>query len=133
MANIDLTAIVQAFIALLATVVTCYLIPWIRARTNEKQRDYIRSVIRALVYAAEQLYGAGNGKKKLEYVCEELELRGYDIDLSEIEASVYDAFNQGRGIIIFPENDDGEDDPGTDGAEAGETEDDAGTGKTEMA
>lgn len=41
-----------------------------------------------LVYAAEQLYGAGKGTMKLEYVEDELERRGLKADASAIEAAV---------------------------------------------
>ena len=41
-----------------------------------------------LVYAAEQIYGAGKGSAKLQYVREELENRGLAIDLPAIEAAV---------------------------------------------
>lgn len=102
MGNIDLTAIIQAVIALIAALVTCYVIPWIKARTTDQQRDYIRGLIRALVYAAEQIYGAGKGEEKLQYVCEQLRERGYEVDLSEIEASVYDAFNRDKGLFALP-------------------------------
>ena len=41
-----------------------------------------------LVYAAEQLFGAGNGAVKLEYVEDELKRRGLKVDAAAIEASV---------------------------------------------
>ena len=91
--NINLTPIIQAIIALLATLITCKLIPWIQSRTTEKQRDNLRALIRVLVYAAEQVYGAGKGAVKLDYVCEQLRERGFEVDMCEIEAAVYSAFN----------------------------------------
>lgn len=54
----------------------------------------MRLVVKMLVYAAEQIYGDGRGKDKLQYVKDQLIERGYDIDLDEIEAAVYDAFNK---------------------------------------
>ena len=44
--------------------------------------------MRVLVYAAEQLYGAGKGSAKYEYVEEELRSRGLELDTAAIEATV---------------------------------------------
>lgn len=46
------------------------------------------STIRILVYAAEQIYGAGEGSTKLQYVEEELGKRGLTVDAAAIEATV---------------------------------------------
>ena len=46
------------------------------------------STIRILVYAAEQLYGAGRGSTKYQYVEDELEKRGLSVDAAAIEATV---------------------------------------------
>ena len=111
--NINLTPIIQAIIALLATLITCKLIPWIQSRTTEKQQGNLRALIRVLVYAAEQLYGAGKGSAKREYVCEELRKRGFEVDLSEIEAAVYNAFNL-DAILLRPSLQDTNNDNATD-------------------
>lgn len=64
------------------------MIPWIKAKTNEQQQAYLLSTVRVLVYAAEQVYGAGKGADKLLYVQDELESRGLKVDMSAIEAAV---------------------------------------------
>ena len=46
------------------------------------------STIRILVYAAEQIYGAGKGNSKYQYVQNELEERGLRVDAAAIEATV---------------------------------------------
>ena len=46
------------------------------------------STIRILVYAAEQIYGAGKGSFKYQYVQNELEERGLRVDAAAIEATV---------------------------------------------
>jgi len=99
MDQINLTPIIQAIIALLAALITCKLIPWIQSKTTEQQQNGFRAVVRVLVYAAEQIYGAGKGREKLEYVCRELRERGFEVDLSEIEAAVYNQFNWGDPIL----------------------------------
>lgn len=86
--QIDLTPIFQAIIALLAALVTYKLIPWLKARTTAQQQALLAGVVRTLVYAAEQIYGAGHGDAKLSYVAEQLELRGYKVDVDVIEAAV---------------------------------------------
>lgn len=40
------------------------------------------------MYAAEQIYSAGNGDEKFAYVAAELEDRGFKVDTAVIEAAV---------------------------------------------
>lgn len=90
MQNIDLTPIIQAIFALLAALVTYKLIPWIKAKTTAEQRQLLMAMTSTLVFAAEQLYGAGNGEDKLDYVVAQLEERGFTADRAAIEAIVKD-------------------------------------------
>ena len=91
--NIDLTPIFQAIIALLAALVTYKLVPWIKSKTTAEQQALLTATVRTLVYAAEQLYGAGKGAEKFDYVVGELEKRGFTADRAEIEAAVAEQFN----------------------------------------
>lgn len=60
-----------------------------------------------LVYAAEQLYGAGQGSVKLEYVEDELERRGLKVDVSAIEAAVREMnLLQNWELALNPEDED---------------------------
>ena len=86
--NIDLTPLLQALLGLLAAIVTGLVIPWIKARTTEQQQILLSSTVAILVNAAEQLYGAGKGAEKLDYVKAELEKRGFTVDTAAIEAAV---------------------------------------------
>lgn len=90
---IDLTPIFEAILALLAALVTYKLIPWIKARTTAEQQSLLAAMVRTLVYAAEQLYGAGKGAEKLDYVISELEKRGFTADRAAIEAAVAEQLN----------------------------------------
>lgn len=90
---INLTPIIQALIGLLAALVTYRLIPWIKARTTSEQQAQIRAAVRIAVFAAEQLFGAGNGEAKLEYAIKWLEDQGYHVSRAEIEAAVSEYFN----------------------------------------
>lgn len=85
---IDLTPIFEAILALLAALVTYKLIPWIKARTTAEQQSLLAATVKTLVYAAEQLYGAGKGEEKLAYVKQKLQEKGFDIDVDAIEAAV---------------------------------------------
>lgn len=90
---IDLTPIIQAIITLLAAIVTYKLIPWIKAKTTNEQQVMLEATIRTLVFAAEQMYGAGKGRQKLDYVVDHLKKRGFTVDRAEIEATVYNYLN----------------------------------------
>lgn len=85
---IDLTPIFEAILALLAALVTYKLIPWIKSKTTAEQQALLTATVKTLVYAAEQLYGAGKGEEKLAYVKQKLEEKGFDIDVDAIEAAV---------------------------------------------
>lgn len=91
--TIDLTPIFQAIIALIASLITFKLIPYIKAKTSEKQQALLKAVVSTLVFAAEQLYGTGHGKEKLEFVQKELMKRGFDIDTEAIEGAVWELIN----------------------------------------
>ena len=90
---IDLTPIFQAVIALLAAIVTYKLIPWIKSKTTQQQQLLLKSVVNTLVFAAEQMYGAGKGAEKLDYVVTELNKRGFTADRAAIEAAVREQIN----------------------------------------
>lgn len=85
---IDLTPILQAVIALLAAFITYKLVPWLKSKTTAQQQANLLTTVRVLVFAAEQVYGAGNGAQKLAYVEEQLKGKGYALDVAAIEAAV---------------------------------------------
>ena len=111
---IDLTTIIQAVLALLAALITYKLIPWIKAKTNQEQQNLMLSVTSVLVFAAEQLYGAGRGADKLDYVVRELENRGFTADRAAIEAVIKDYADKLQGKSVTADgNADGQDDAPT--------------------
>ena len=103
--NIDLTPIFEAVIMLLAALITYKLIPYIKAHTTAKQYSTLTAVTRSLVFAAEQLYGAGKGPEKLRYVKDQLLQRGFDIDTDAIEAAVAEYFNYAPELALFKDED----------------------------
>lgn len=108
MSNIDLTPLIQAVITLIATIITIYILPKLRAYLKEKltseQRKKLLEWVSVAVKAAEQLYGTGMGEKKKEYVLEFLNSKGFIFDYDEvitmIESEVYNISN---GIITLPD------------------------------
>lgn len=86
--SIDLTQIIIALIALLGSLITARLIPWINANISQKHQQLLQAAVTTAVFAAEQLYGAGGGEEKLMYVKNSLLKKGFNIDIDEIEAAV---------------------------------------------
>lgn len=103
MQTINLTPILQALIALMAALITYWLIPMIKARTTKDQRDLLQAAIRAAVYTAEQLFGAGHGAEKMDYALNWLREQGYDVDCRQVEAAVYDLLNRVEQLDITDE------------------------------
>lgn len=85
---IDITQIVVALIGLLGTILTGFLIPVLRNKLTDKQNEIFDSVVRVGVYAAEQMFGAGKGAEKKEYVLKLLAERGYDVDAEIVNAAI---------------------------------------------
>ena len=84
----DLSPIVQAVFALLAALITYKLVPWIRSKTTAQQQQVLDAAINVAVYAAEQLYGSGNGEKKLAYALKYLKAKGYNVDTQTVKNGV---------------------------------------------
>ena len=106
---IDLTPILEALLGLLAAIITVKVIPWIKAKTTNEQQIKIEAAVRTAVFAAEQIYGAGHGKEKLDYAAEYLHNHGYEVDLDQIEAAVQTYFHH---IDILIPTEEAEEEPG---------------------
>lgn len=91
--TIDLTPIFQAVIALLAALITYKLIPWIRSKTTKQQQENLYAAARIAVYAAEQLFGAGQGEEKLDYALAALKRAGYDVDKQLVRETIEEIVN----------------------------------------
>lgn len=89
---IDLTPIVQAVLAVLAALITAFVIPWIKAKATVQQRELLERGVKTAVFAAEQVYGSGWGRDKMRYAEEYLRKRGYTVDIDLIEATVREYF-----------------------------------------
>lgn len=91
--NIDLTPIIQAVLGLLAALITARLIPFIKEKTSNEQRQRMAAAIRVAVFAAEQIFGAGHGAEKMDYALNYIRDMGFDVDSREVEAAVSQYFN----------------------------------------
>ena len=91
--NIDYTELMQALIALLATLITTFVIPLIKKKLTAEKTEELRKWVSIAVKAAEQLYGGKTGTEKKDYVLSFLLDKGIVFDASEvstmIEAEVY--------------------------------------------
>ena len=84
----DLTKVFVAVLDLCVALATAFLIPWLTANLDEKKRYKLTAAIDVGVYAAQQLFEAGEGAEKLEYVKQYLRDKGYDADTDEIRAQI---------------------------------------------
>lgn len=84
--NIDLTYLVGGCIILISGLVTGYIVPYIKSRTDESRLEKIKIWVKTAVEAAEMLYKEqGMGTAKKEYVLKFLEKKGFALDQEEIE------------------------------------------------
>ncbi len=99
----DITSIIEAVIALISAVITVLLIPWIRTKTTESQRQKLVAWTKIAVAAAEQIFkGTGRGEEKKKYVISFLKGKGITFDENSINAAVEAAVKQlnSEGITI---------------------------------
>lgn len=87
-AVIDLTDIITAVLALIAALITRYVIPWIREKTTMEQQARIQAAIETLVFAAEKIYGAGRGEVKKKYVLGKLYEKGFHVNTEDVRAGI---------------------------------------------
>ena len=88
---IDLTPIYNAIIALAAAFVSAFVIPWLKRKTDEQEREELLRWVEIAVAAAQQLYHQAEGSKRLAYALEFLEEKGFTIDdtvVDTVEAAV---------------------------------------------
>ena len=96
--NIDYTELMQAVIALLATIITTFLIPFLKKKLSLEKFEELKKWVSVAVNAAEQIYGSKTGQEKKEYVISFLLSKGIVFNVDEvtalIEAEVYKLTNK---------------------------------------
>lgn len=95
--TIDITPIIEAAIALIATVVTVLVIPWIKSKVSASKWENLQAWAEAGVNAAEAIFiGSKLGKDKRKYVEEYLkekcEKNGYTFDETDIRIALENAW-----------------------------------------
>ena len=94
--TVDLTPVLECVISLVVAIFSIIVIPkfkaWLNTKLTASQIEVVKTIIKALVDAAEQIYTNTNksGTSKKKYVMElaktKLAELGYSIDDKEIEA-----------------------------------------------
>lgn len=90
----DITQILMATMTLIMSVITAFLIPYLKEKIGEKRFAELSRWVSVAVTAAEQIYvGSGRGEEKKAYVLEFLNSKGFTVDTNVldnlIESAVY--------------------------------------------
>ena len=94
----DFTPVLEAVLALIAAIISVFLVPYLKSRTTIQQQMEISTWVAIAVEAAEQIYkGSGRGQEKKEYVIGWLEEHNITVDEDKldclIESAVYNLKN----------------------------------------
>jgi LL-H family phage holin len=82
----DLTPILNAIITLIVSIITVFVIPWLKEKIEAEQLEKYKEWVTIAVRAAEQIYkGTGRGAEKKEYVMSFLQSKGLAVDMDSIE------------------------------------------------
>lgn len=86
---IDLTPILQAIIAVVAVLITRYLIPYLKNKLTTDQQAKLTAAIETAVNAAEQIFtDSGQGAAKKAYVVELLKEKGFTVDTEDLDKAI---------------------------------------------
>lgn len=84
--TVDLTQITVAILTLVISLVSAFLIPYIKTKVTAEQFATIKLWVQVAVQAAEMLYvGSGRGEEKKQYVLDFLKSKGFTLNMEEIE------------------------------------------------
>ncbi len=87
--------IILAIISLAGVIITGVLVPYVKAKTTETQRENIYQVVMFAVKAAEQIYfQPGMGEKKKEYVVNYLNSKGIKITKEDLDLFIESAVKE---------------------------------------
>ena len=84
----DLTPIINAAVALLAAIITAFVVPWIKRKTTQQDRETMLAWVEIAVAAAQQLFYELDGAARKEYVIKFLTERGYSVDEGALDAAI---------------------------------------------
>lgn len=84
----ELTPIINAAVALIAALISAFVIPWLRRKTTAHDREEMLRWVEIAVTAAQQLYHNLKGSERKEYVLDFLASKGYDISSAEVDNAI---------------------------------------------
>lgn len=88
-ATINITEIISIIITLLGAIITAFVIPYIRSKTNDAQYNLIKTIVNTSVYFAESFFKAyGQGEEKRAYVFEYVQEKCNEIGIAFDEVAV---------------------------------------------
>ena len=80
------TNLIVAILTLAVSLVSVYLIPYIKTKVSAEQLDTIKFWVNIAVEAAEMIYnGTGRGEEKKAYVVKFLNSKGFTLNPEEID------------------------------------------------
>jgi LL-H family phage holin len=83
---VDLTQIIVAILTLVFSLISAFLIPYLKTKLGSEKLDTIKFWVNIAVEAAEMIYtGTGRGAEKKEYVVKFLNSKGFSLNPEEIE------------------------------------------------
>lgn len=86
---VDLTPVVAAILTLAVSLITAFLIPYLRSRFTADQLDTIKEWVNVAVRAAEMIFtGTGMGARKKQYVLDFLNSKGFTLNANEIDTLI---------------------------------------------
>ncbi len=92
----DYTEIICAIIALLGTIITTVIVPYIKLKITKDKEALIKTVSKTAVYAAQQLFTAN--EDKLNYAMEQIETalkkKGIEVDTETVRAQAEAALKE---------------------------------------
>ena len=101
MENINIQPVLNAFITLMAAVITCVLVPFIKSKLTKEQQDKLLELVKIAVSAAEQIFSqAKSGTENKKYVQDFLISIGYDVSKPEIDAMIEAAVSRINGVEV---------------------------------
>lgn len=84
----DLTPVFNALIALVAALISAFVIPWIKRKTTAQDREEMMAWVEIAVAAAEQLFDSTQGEAKKNAVVAFLREKGFTFTESEIDNAI---------------------------------------------
>ena len=85
----NITPIIEAVVALIAAVISCFLIPYIKSKYGAEKLAEIEKWVKIAVKAAEQLFaGEGRGEEKKAFVVEFLGQKGFSLDAGSLDKMI---------------------------------------------